>query len=167
MPDGYAAVIYGMQWAKAHGLWRPSWEAAPGDAIVYGWDGPYSSAANMHTGLVVHAGANGATGATIEGNRDNRVGRWTFTVGERNVLGTIALSKLLAPAKITLAPATAEPQQREPSHPTNSGPLADSTIAKAKELSDRLEDRKKHVEGRRSRRVLRRLRDAVRHALSR
>lgn len=169
MPDGYAAVIYGMQWARAHGLWRPSWEAAPGDAIVYGWDGPGSSPANMHTGLVVSSGAQGSTGSTVEGNRDNRVGRWTFTVGERNVLGTIALTKLLTPAKIVLQPAKAEPQPRNPDHPSNTGPLADSTIAEARDLKERLEarvDRGKATSGGGSRKLLRRLRRAIRRALN-
>jgi hypothetical protein len=168
MPDGYAAVVYGMQWAKAHGLWRPSWEAEPGDAIVYGWDGPYSSAARMHTGLIVHGGPQGSTGATVEGNRDNQVGRWTFTVGDRTVLGTIALSKLLTPAKIVIAPAKAEPQARPEPGATNTGPLAHSTAAEAADLTGRLNDRAdrhKRTEGDGSRKLLRRLRRAIRRAL--
>lgn len=169
MADGYAAVVYGMQWAKAHGLWRPSWEAEPGDAIVYGWDGPNSTPANMHTGLIVESGAQGATGSTVEGNRDNRVGRWNFTVGERNVLGSIALTKLLTPAKIVIQPPKVEPQPRNPEHPSNTGPLADSTITEARDLAERLEDRAdrgKATSGGGSRKLLRRLRSAIRRALN-
>lgn len=157
MPDGYAAVVYAMQWAKAHHLWRPSWEAAPGDAIVYGWAGPSSSPANMHTGLIVESGPRGATGRTVEGNRDNRVGRWEFTVGEENVLGTIALTQVLAPQRIIIPKPVPEPQPRPADHPDNTGPLGDVTHTKVTELADRLANRKAPVKGDGSRRALRRL----------
>lgn len=128
MPNGFAAVVYGMNWAKDHGFWRPSWKAVAGDAVVYGWNGPGSSPENMHVGFITDPGNGpGSTAHTIEGNRNDRVGRFTYTVGERVVLGTIALTEILkAPkpkpaAKPTVKP---EPQPRHPKHPTNTGPTA-------------------------------------------
>src|SRR3954466_4719828 len=56
MPNGYASVWYGMQFAKANHLWRPSWKAEPGDVIVYGWNGPGSAPEDMHTGFIVSSG---------------------------------------------------------------------------------------------------------------
>ena len=133
MPNGFAAVVYGMDYARAHGCWRPSKDAEPGDIIVYGWAGPGSSPENMHTGFVEHSGPVGSTGHTVEGNRDDRVGRFTFTVGERVVLGTIDAKKLLgihhkaatkktAPAKKPAPAVAPQPQPRHPKHPHNTGP---------------------------------------------
>jgi hypothetical protein len=121
MPDGYAGVWYGMQWAKANSFWRPSWEAQPGDAIVYGWDGADSPPTNMHTGLIVSSGKKGSTGHTIEGNRSDQVERQTFVVGADVVLGTIALTKILGPPKARITPKI-DPQPRNVDHPRTSGP---------------------------------------------
>lgn len=126
MPDGYAAVFYGISYAKSHGLWIPSWQAKAGDAICYGWDGPSSPPAHQHTGLVVSSGARGSTGHTIEGNRGDAVGRFTFTVGSDVVLGCIDLNRLLlGRPKVTVSRPTVkpEPQPRNPEHPTHTGPL--------------------------------------------
>jgi hypothetical protein len=120
MPDGYAGVYWGMQWAKANGFWRPSWKAEPGDVIVYGWDGPGSPSDEMHTGFIVSSGAKGATGHTIEGNRADQVERQTFTVGAEVVLGTIAVTKILA-RKQAIVPKPI-PQPRSAEHPASSGP---------------------------------------------
>jgi hypothetical protein len=114
LKTGYAAVAYGIEWAKANGLWVPSWEAEPNDAICYGWNGPGSSWDEMHTGLVVSSGPRGSTGHTIEGNRHDIVGRFTFTVGESVVLGCIALHKLL---KATPTPPKPMPAPLPAPHP--------------------------------------------------
>lgn len=130
MKDGYAAVIYGMEWAKANGYWCHSWEAVPGDAIVYGWQGPSSSAAEMHTGFIVSSGPKGSIGHTIEGNRGDQVERQTFTVGSSIVLGCIQIGRIVADLdkakkskKAPPAPIPA-PQPRHPAHPTNTGPTS-------------------------------------------
>jgi hypothetical protein len=120
MSDGYAGVAIGMDWAKANGFWRPSWEAVCGDAIVYGWNGPSSSPDEMHTGFVVSSGPKGSTGHTIEGNRADQVERQTFTVGSDVVLGTIAITKILASK--SKRPHKPAPQPRHPHHPANTGP---------------------------------------------
>lgn len=132
MPTGYAAVGYGIQWAKANGLWRPSWQAQPNDAICYGWDGPGSSWARMHTGLIVSAGRRGDLGHTIEGNRRDAVVRETFIVGSNVVLGVIALSELLGkpPAKPQATHATPEPQPRPAEHPDHTGPEDEMSLVK-------------------------------------
>lgn len=122
MSDGYAGVWWGMQWAKANDFWRPSWKAEPGDAIVYGWEGPDSPASEMHTGFIVSTGAKGSTGHTIEGNRADQVERQTFTVGADVVLGTIAITKILAAKHPIMAKAI--PQPRSAEHPADSGPAA-------------------------------------------
>lgn len=123
MSDGYAGVYLGMQWAKAHGYFCPSWEAKPGDAIVYGWDGPNSAPSDMHTGFVVSSGPKGSTGHTIEGNRADQVERQTFEVGSGVVLGAIQLTRILADKKGKRTPKPKPvPQPRHPAHPTNSGP---------------------------------------------
>lgn len=120
MPDGYAGVYWGMKWAQANGYWRPSWKAQPGDAIVYGWNGPSSSPEEMHTGFILSTGTVGSTGHTIEGNRGDQVEYQTFTVGSDVVLGTIAISKILAaPHNKKHKPA---PQPRHQQHPNNTGP---------------------------------------------
>lgn len=126
MPDGYAAVAYGIQWAKAHGLFIPSWKAQPGDAICYGWDGPSSIPAHMHTGFVVKSGPKGSTGRTIEGNRGDCVGHHTFTAGSSVVLGCIDLNRLLIgrpKVKVSVSKASPEPQPRPAEHPSHTGPL--------------------------------------------
>lgn len=129
MHTGAAAVSYSIAYAKAHGLWIPSWEAKPGDQICYGWDGPSSPPAHMHTGLVVSSGPKGSTGHTIEGNRGDQVGRFTFTVGSDVVLGCIDLNRLLGGRpKVTVKPKPAaakpDPQPRPPEHPSHTGPLS-------------------------------------------
>lgn len=118
LKNGFAAAVAGMQYAKEHGAWRPSWDAEPGDIVVYGWDGPGSSWERMHVGLVVRSGAKGSVGHTVEGNRGDCVARHTFIVGERVVLGTIDVKKLL---KVTAKPDVL-PQPRNPDHPTHTGP---------------------------------------------
>lgn len=127
MPTGAAAVAYSIAYAKSHGLWVPSWEAEPGFQICYGWDGPNSIPAHQHTGLVVSSGAKGSTGHTVEGNRGDAVGRFTFTVGESVVLGCIDLNRLLnGRPKVTVKPKPTvkpEPQPRPVEHPTHTGPL--------------------------------------------
>lgn len=126
MPTGAAAVAYSISYAKGHGLWIPSWHAQPGDQICYGWDGPRSSPEHMHTGLVVSSGAKGTTGHTVEGNRGDQVGRFTFTVGSSVVLGCVDLNRLLAGRpKVVVQPTKVkpEPQPRPPEHPTHTGPL--------------------------------------------
>jgi hypothetical protein len=128
MSDGYAGVYLGMEWAKANDFWRPSWKAESGDAIVYGWDGPNSSPTNMHTGFIVSTGDKGSIGHTIEGNRADQVERQTFTVGSDIVLGTIAITKILAHTK-PLSPKPI-PQPRSPEHPMNSGPTELNPVTK-------------------------------------
>lgn len=123
MKNGYAAVIDGINFAKAHHLWIPSWKAQPGDAICYGWAGPSSTPENMHTGLIVSSGPAGSTGHTVEGNRDDMVGRFTFTVGESVVLGCIDVNRLLlGRPQIKVRPPKPTPQPRHPAHPHNTGP---------------------------------------------
>lgn len=131
---GAAAVIDSINYAKTHGLWRPSWEAGAGFQICYGWDGPSSSPDNMHTGLILSSGPKGATGHTVEGNRSDQVERCTFTVGESVVLGTIDLPRLLLPRPtVTIhkpKPTTKlAPQPRHPKHPKNTGPTRQQTKA--------------------------------------
>jgi hypothetical protein len=169
MPNGYASVWYGMQYAKANGLWRNSWHAQPGDAIVYGWDGPGSNPENMHTGLIVKSGPRGSIGHTCEGNRGDQVERQTFTVGESVVLGTIALTKLLGTNRITITPKP-DPQPRAATNPTQSGPteLSDRVKAEATHLVQRLEGRNHAIAavgGERA--MLRRLQAAITTALER
>jgi hypothetical protein len=146
MKNGYAAVIYAMQYAEKHGCWRPSWEAEAGDIIVYGWDGAKSSPDEMHTGFIVSSGPSGSTGHTIEGNRGDQVEKQTFVVGADVVLGTVDVKKLLGlPAKPTLDEPTVQPkpQPRSVKHPTNSGPtpLDVDTQAMVEALSDHLKRR--------------------------
>lgn len=123
MTDGFAGVEFGMSWAKARGYWVPSWRARPGDIIVYGWNGPASSAADMHTGFVSSSGPRGTTGHTVEGNRGDQVERQTFTVGERIVLGVIQANRILADHKDGTIPGPKpSPQPKHPKHPKNTGP---------------------------------------------
>lgn len=127
---GARAVIESMNWAKANGLFIPSWEGQPGDQLVYGWDGPGSSAADMHTGFGVKFGARGTTGKGCEGNRSDQVEYTTFVVGESVLLGVIDLNRLLlGKPKITIAPAKPskvkvipKAQPKHALHPTNTGP---------------------------------------------
>jgi hypothetical protein len=121
-----------MEWAKANGYWRPSWKAEPGDAIVYGWEGPGSPSSEMHTGFIVSSGPKGSTGHTIEGNRADQVERQTFTVGEDIVLGTIAITKVLA-TKHAIVPKPI-PQPRSPEHPHDSGPMRDLNTVTSDDL---------------------------------
>lgn len=123
MKTGAASVWYSMRFAQQHGLWHPSWKAGPGWQIVYGWQGPGSPPAEMHTGLVISSGVKGATGHTVEGNRGDQVGRHTFTVGSSVVLGCIDLPKLLlGRERIKVTPPKPDPQPRNPAHPTHTGP---------------------------------------------
>lgn len=122
MSTGAASVWYSMQFAKAHGLFVPSHKAKPGFQIVYGWQGPSSPPAEMHTGLVVSSGPVGSTGHTVEGNRGDQVGRFTFTVGESVVLGCIDLPKLLGREQVHVRPPKPDPQPRNPHHPAHTGP---------------------------------------------
>lgn len=119
--DGFAAAVAGMDYAKKHGAWRPSWEAEPGDLIIYGWDGPGSSWERMHVGMVIASGPKGSTGRSVEGNRGDCVARHTFIVGAAVVLGTIDVKKLLGVA----AEPTPLPQPRNPEHPEHTGPPDD------------------------------------------
>lgn len=119
MATGYAAVGAGIDWAKKHELWRPSWQCEPGDAVCYGWDGPGSSWERMHTGLVESRdGGKGGTLHTIEGNRGDMVARHTAVVGADTILGAIALSRIQA-ATPKRAP---KPQPANPVHPSHTGP---------------------------------------------
>jgi hypothetical protein len=122
MKTGAASVWYSMQFAKTHGLWHPSWKAAPGWQIVYGWNGPGSTPQNMHTGLIVSSGPRGSTGHTVEGNRGDQVGKFTFTVGESVVLGCIDLPKLLLGRERITVTAPKPAQPRNPHHPKHTGP---------------------------------------------
>lgn len=123
MKTGAASVWYSMRFAQQHGLWHPSWEAKPGWQIVYGWQGPGSPPAEMHTGLIVSSGPNGSTGHTVEGNRGDQVGRFTFTVGSSVVLGAIDLpGLLLGRQRIHVTPPKPDPQPRNPHHPKHTGP---------------------------------------------
>lgn len=122
MPNGFAAAFAGMDYAKKHDAWRPSWEAEPGDLIIYGWDGPGSSWDRMHVGMVISSGPKGSTGRTVEGNRGDCVARHTFVVGERVVLGTIDVKKLLG----IKAKPDPIPQPRNPDHPQHTGPDDDA-----------------------------------------
>lgn len=145
MPNGYAAVVAGVQFAQAHGLWIPSWKAQPGDAICYGWNGPHSTPAEMHTGLIVKSGPKGSLGHTVEGNRGDQVERQTFTVGSDVVLGCIDFNRLLLGRpniKVTSSKAKTlhpTPQPRHPDHPHNTGPGADK---RARDLSERIDGKR-------------------------
>lgn len=173
MKDGYAAVIDAMEYAKNHGCWRPSWEAEPGDVIVYGWDGPGSSPDEMHTGFIVSSGPVGTTGHTIEGNRGDQVAAQTFTVGEDVVLGTIDVKRLLGLSAIAPTPAadlsvTPKPQPRSAKHPVNSGPtpLSADTVTQIVELTETLRSRDVPVQrGGGERRAMRELIIELEHAL--
>lgn len=123
MKTGAAAVWYSMRFAQENGLWIRSWEARPGDQIVYGWDGPGSTPARMHTGFVEESGPRGTTGHTVEGNRGDAVGRFPFTVGAEVVLGCIDLNRLLLGRdKVHVRPPKPDPQPRNPDHPSHTGP---------------------------------------------
>lgn len=141
MKTGAASVWYSMQFAKAHGLWVPSWKAKPGFQIVYGWQGPSSPPAEMHTGLVISSGPTGDTGHTVEANRGDAVGRFTFTVGSSVVLGCIDLPKLLlGRERIKITPPKPDPQPRNPHHPSHTGPSPKHiTPAEAQQTLHRLE----------------------------
>lgn len=171
MKNGYAAVSYGIAFAKMHGLWIPSWKAQPGDFICYGWNGPSSSPADMHTGMIVSSGPKGSTGHTVEGNRDDQVGRFTFTVGESVVLGCIDANRLLlGRPKITVKPAgKGKPaaQPRHPDHPHDTGPTAEQAarIKAANRLARRV--RKASPGNPKVRAAYRRLRDRLTRALHR
>jgi hypothetical protein len=167
MPDGYAGVYWGMVWAKAHGYWCPSWEAKPGDAIVYGWDGPNSPASEMHTGFIVSSGPKGSTGHTIEGNRGDQVERQTFTVGQSTVLGCIQITRILEDkrAKKVKRPKPV-PQPRSSGHPHNTGPhpLSKTTAGQVEAVTSKLTDRK-HALTHKPEGLLKRLRKAIDEAL--
>lgn len=129
MADGYAGVWIGMEWAKANGYWRPSWNAERGDAIVYGWRGAASGPSDCHTGFITDPGhGKGTTAKTIEGNRADQVERQSYVVGSSDVLGTIWVTKIVADleaAKKAHRPhpkPKPSPQPRHPHHPTNTGP---------------------------------------------
>ena len=144
--SGAAAVYYSIQFAKTHNLWVPSWQAGPGFQICYGWNGPTSTPENMHTGFVVSSGPKGSTGHTVEGNRGDQVGRFTFTVGSDVVLGTIDLPRLLlGRPKIAVskpqAAKTPTPQPRNPAHPKHTGP----TKADLKERIQRLQNKLRRI----------------------
>lgn len=137
---GARAVVESMRWAQAHGLWIRSWQGQPGDQLVYGWDGPGSSPANMHTGFGIRFGERGAVGRGVEGNRGDQVQFTTFTVGERVLLGVIDLNRLLlGRPKITVKesaakpqPVSVDPQPRHPDHPANTGPTRAQRKARRK-----------------------------------
>lgn len=165
MKNGYAAVVYGINFAKAHGLWTPSWKAQPGDAICYGWNGPSSTPEHMHTGLVVKSGPRGSLGHTVEGNRGDRLDRFTFTVGSDVVLGCIDLNRLLlGRPKITVAePSSTKrpvPQPAPRSHPHHTGPGDDKH---ARDLSERLRGKRIATH----KRLYRRLRQRITRGLHR
>jgi hypothetical protein len=97
----------------------------------------------MHTGFVVSSGPKGSTGHTVEGNRGDMVGRFTFTVGEDVVLGCIDLNRLLAGRpKVTVkppkpkgdVPLKPEPQPRPLEHPSHTGPTKKELAAKVSRL---------------------------------
>lgn len=171
MKDGYAAVVYAMEYAQKHKCWRPSWEAEPGDVIVYGWNGPGSSPDEMHTGFIVSSGPAGTTGHTLEGNRGDQVESQTFTVGETVVLGTIDVKSLLGLNVVapvvdpTLVP---KPQPRSSDHPVDSGPtpLPPDTVTQIIELTEMLKLRTVPVQrGGGERRAMRELIVELEHAL--
>lgn len=141
LKNGYAAVVYGIEYAKKNNLWIPSWKAQPGDAICYGWNGPNSTPDHMHTGLIVSSGPKGSLGHTVEGNRGDQIGRFTFTVGSDVVLGCIDLNRLLlGRQKIAVSGGKAprvkpEAQPRRPQHPQHTGPGTDK---RARDLSERI-----------------------------
>jgi len=100
----------------------------------------------MHTGFVVSSGPKGSTGHTVEGNRGDQVGRFTFTVGSDVVLGTIDLPRLLlGRPKIAVskpqAAKTPTPQPRNPAHPKHTGP----TKADLKERIQRLQNKLRRI----------------------
>ena len=144
--SGAAAVYYSIQFAKAHGLWVPSWQADDGFQICYGWNGPTSTPENMHTGFIVSSGPKGSTGHTVEGNRGDMVGRFTFTVGSDVVLGCIDLPRLLlGRPKVTIkaskSTTSPKPQPRNPAHPAHTGP----TKADLKEQIQRLRNKLRRI----------------------
>ena len=145
MSNGYAAVASGINWAKAHGLFIPSWHAQPGDAICYGWDGTSSSPENMHTGLVVSGGPRGSLGHTIEGNRGDQVGRFTFVVGSDVVLGCIDLNRLMnGRPKVQIAAPKPDPQPRPRAHPHHTGPAGPAATPHAPAPAKRRRRGKRH-----------------------
>jgi hypothetical protein len=148
MKTGAAAVWYSIQFAKSHNLWVPSWKSGPGFQICYGWNGPNSTPEHMHTGFVdyLEEPQIGAKGHSVEGNRGDLVGKFTFTVGADIVLGTIDLPRLLlGRPKITVhkPKATDEPtpQPRNPAHPKHTGP----TKADLKERIQRLQNKLRRI----------------------
>jgi hypothetical protein len=170
MRDGFAGVSYAMHFAQTNGFWRHSWDAEPGDLIIYGWNGPGSLPEDMHVGFVVSSGPRGTTGHTIEGNRADQVERQTFTVGERVVLGTVALSKMLLEQSSGGLHVMADVQPRHPDHPHHSGPTPLSALcqAEAVHLTSRLEARDHPIAaGGGERKALVRLQEAIDTALAR
>ncbi|MBV9292161.1 MAG: CHAP domain-containing protein [Frankiales bacterium] len=170
MPNGYASVWYGMQFAKNNHLWRPSWEAEPGDAIVYGWNGPGSDPADMHTGLIVSSGPRGSVGHTIEGNRNNRVEPQSFVVGDVTVLGTIALTKLLASKSAATMTVRPDAQPRRMLHPDHTGPtpLPEICLQEAAQLTVLLESLEQPIARQGGeRKALRKLATVIDEALTR
>lgn len=164
MDSGAAAVVYSINYAKAHGLWVPSWKAGPGFQICYGWDGPNSTPEHMHTGFVVSSGPKGSLGHTVEGNRADQVERQTFTVGSDVVLGCIDLPRLLdGRPKIQLSSEKSKkrpvPQPAPKAHPHHTGPGTDK---RARDLSERIDGKRIAAHKRIYRRLRRRITKALR-----
>src|SRR5664279_1490847 len=63
IPHGFVYTPSAVNWAKAHGVWSESGHYAPGDIVLYCWNG---TGLAEHTGIVVHD--NGSQILTIEGN---------------------------------------------------------------------------------------------------
>ena len=77
---GFTYCPDAMAWAKAHGCWTSS--GAPGDIVLYCWDG---SGTAQHTGIVESVSTTGIV--AIEGNTGSPVGVWRANRPNSVILG--------------------------------------------------------------------------------
>jgi hypothetical protein len=110
---GYSYVPDGWAYAGAHGATKRSWEAQPGDIVIFDWSRRCAPGTETHTGLVQDWA--GGTLNTIEGNSapDGGVNRhhWPTPQGEGNaqICGVIDASKLVKFASGAPSPHTVQP----------------------------------------------------------
>ena len=97
-PKGFCYTPYGVNWAKAHGLWSESGRYAPADVIFYNFD---SDPGPEHTGIVLRD--DGRVVTVYEGNTSNAGSQYNggevclkVRLHGPQVMGVLQASKLLA-----------------------------------------------------------------------
>lgn len=89
LPFRTAYVPAGADWARQHGVWRPSTQCQRGDLILFDWSGSERvQGSHTHIGIVESRGSDNII-HTIEGNSSNQVRRRQWVAGNSQIGGTI------------------------------------------------------------------------------